>query len=202
VRHAERGGAATLDDAAIIERSLAEPDQFAALFDRHAPRIHRYITRRVGREVADDLVADTFLAAFAKRQSYRPAYPDAGPWLYGIATNLIGQHRREEVRQFRLRQAAPREPDMPSHADQVTADVTAGSVRGLLTTALAELPDGDRDVVILIAWEQLSYSETARAMGIPVGTVRSRLNRARATLRRSLTEAGHGETVKEILDDV
>jgi RNA polymerase sigma factor (sigma-70 family) len=202
MRHAERDAATTLDDAAIIERSLAEPDRFAVLFDRHAPRIHRYIARRVGREVADDLVADTFLAAFAKRQRYRPAYPDAGPWLYGIATNLIGQHRREEVRQFRLSQAALPEPDVPSHADQVTADVTAGSVRGLLAAALAELPDGDRDVVILIAWEQLSYEETAHALGIPVGTVRSRLNRARTKLRRTLAGAGRGETLREILNDV
>jgi RNA polymerase sigma factor (sigma-70 family) len=201
MRQAERDTAATLDDAAIIERSLAEPDRFAVLFDRHAPRIHRYIARRVGREVADDLVADTFLAAFAKRQRYLSAYPDAGPWLYGIATNLIGQHRRDEVRRLRLAQAALREPDVPSHADQVTADVTAGSVRGLLAAALAELPDGDRDVVILIAWEQLTYSETARAVGIPVGTVRSRLNRARATLRRSLIHADHGETLREILDN-
>ena len=105
------------DDATIIERSWREPERFALLFDRHAARIHRYVARRVGREVADDLVAETFLAAFAKRRGYFTAYRDAGPWLYGIATNLVGQHRREEVRQFRIRQAAWPELAEPGHAE-------------------------------------------------------------------------------------
>src|ERR1700704_4127659 len=94
-----------LDDAAVIEASRAEPDRFASLFDRHAPYIHRYLARRVGRQAADDLVAETFLVAFRKRASYDGRCRDARPWLYGIATNLVAQHRREEARQFRLRQA-------------------------------------------------------------------------------------------------
>ena len=189
------------DDARCIERSRREPEQFAALFDRHAPRIHRYVARRVGRGIADDVVAETFLAAFAKRAQYDTAYADAGPWLYGIATNLIGQHRRDEARQFRIRRAAVPDLDVPGHADRVAADVTAGSVRDLLAAALAGLPDGDRDVVVLIAWEQLTYEQAARALGIPVGTVRSRLNRARATLRRALAATGRHETFEEILSN-
>ncbi len=98
---------AGLDDAVIIERSRRKPEQFAVLFGRHAPRIHRYVARRVGRQMADDLVAETFLAAFAKRDAYRAAYRDAAPWLYGIATNLIGQHRRDEVRPSSAAAAAP-----------------------------------------------------------------------------------------------
>ena len=176
------------DDAAIIERSWREPERFAMLFDRHAARIHRYVARRVGREAADDLVAETFLAAFAKRRGYFTAYRDAGPWLYGIATNLVGQHRREEVRQFRIRQAAWPELAEPGHDERVVGDVTARSVRHQLAAALAALADGDRDVLVLIAWEQLSYTETARALAIPVGTVRSRLNRARARLRATLAD--------------
>jgi RNA polymerase sigma-70 factor (ECF subfamily) len=188
-----------VDDAAIIERSWHEPELFALLFDRHAPRIHRYFARRVGREAADDLVAETFLAAFSKRRGYFTAYRDAGPWLYGIATNLVGQHRRDEVRQFRIRQAAWPDLAQPGLAERVTADVTARSVRQQLAAALAELPDADRDVLVLIAWEQLSYTETARALAIPVGTVRSRLNRARARLRATLAAAGPADTFEEIL---
>lgn len=187
------------DDASVIERSWHEPERFALLFDRHAARIHRYVARRVGREVADDIVAETFLAAFAKRRGYLTAHRDAGPWLYGIATNLVGQHRREEVRQFRIRQAAWPDLAEPGHADRVTADVTARSVRRQLAAALAELADGDRDVLLLIAWEQLTYTETARALDIPVGTVRSRLNRARARLRATLAAAGPADTFEEIL---
>jgi DNA-directed RNA polymerase specialized sigma24 family protein len=84
----------TLDDAAVIEASFAEPDRFASLFDRHAPYIHRYLARRIGGQAADDLVAETFLVAFRKRARYDLRCHDARPWLYGIATNLVGQHRR------------------------------------------------------------------------------------------------------------
>jgi len=181
-----RRESAAADDAAVIESSWREPELFAALFDRHAPHIHRYLARRAGRQIADDLVAETFLAAFAKRDRYDLRYSDARPWLYGIATNLVGQHRRDEVRQYRIGQAATAEPEVPGHADRVAADVTARAVRPLLAQALAALPAGDRDVLLLIAWEQLTYQEVSRALGIPVGTVRSRLHRARSTVRQVL----------------
>jgi RNA polymerase sigma factor (sigma-70 family) len=189
------------DDAEIIERSWAEPEQFAMLFDRHAPVIHRYASRRVGPSAADDLVADTFLAAFRKRRQYDRSHSDARPWLYGIATNLVGQHRREELRQHRIRRAAVPDLDLPGHAERVAADETARAVRGLLAAALAALPDRDRDVLVLIAWEQLTYDETARALDIPVGTVRSRLSRARARLRDALAASGPSDTIKEILSN-
>jgi RNA polymerase sigma-70 factor (ECF subfamily) len=186
-------------DAEVIERSWADPAQFAVLFDRHAPLIYRYVARRVGLAVADDLVADTFLAAFEKRQRYDPGCPDARPWLYGIATNLIGQHRRAEARQYRIMQAIGPEPDLPGHDDRVAADETARGLRGPLAAALAGLPAADRDVLLLIAWEQLSYTETAQALGIPVGTVRSRLNRARSRIRVVLAAACSPASVQEVL---
>jgi RNA polymerase sigma factor (sigma-70 family) len=196
-----RTGAAGADDAAVIESSWREPERFAALFDRHAPHIHRYLARRAGRAVADDLVAETFLAAFAKRHRYDLGHPDARPWLYGIATNLVGQHRRDEARQYRIRQAAPAEPAVPGHADRVAADVTAQAVRAPLAAALAVLPDGDRDVLLLIAWEELTYQEVSRALGIPVGTVRSRLHRARARLRQLLASTAAQATYEEITSE-
>jgi RNA polymerase sigma factor (sigma-70 family) len=199
MRVAERDAPAAAHDAEVIERSWAEPEQFAVLFDRHAPFIHRYAARRIGAEAAEDLVAETFLAAFGKRRQYDTGYPDARPWLYGIATNLVGQHRRDEFRQYRIQQAALPDLDLPGHAERVAASVTAHAMRRVLTAALADLPDGERDVLILIAWEQLSYDETARALGIPLGTVRSRLNRARGRLREALAAAGYSETIKEIL---
>lgn len=193
-----RPGPAVADDAAVIESSRREPEQFAVLFDRHAPYIHRYLARRAGRQVADDLLAETFLVAFAKRDRYDLGHADARPWLYGIATNLVGQHRREEVRQYRIRQAAVPEPDLPGHAGRVAADVTAQAMRTLLAQALAALPAGDRDVLLLVAWEQLTYQEVSRALGIPVGTVRSRLNRARTKVRQALAGTGAAATYEEI----
>jgi RNA polymerase sigma factor (sigma-70 family) len=190
---------AAADDAAVIESSWREPELFAVLFDRHAPHIHRYLSRRAGRQVADDLVAETFLAAFAKRDRYDLGHPDARPWLYGIATNLVGQHRRDQVRQYKITQAAAAvEPEVPGHADEVAADVTAQAMHALLEGALAALSAGDRDVLLLIAWEQLTYQEVSRALAIPVGTVQSRLHRARTKVRQALAGTEAGATYEEL----
>ena len=191
-----RGSAA--DDAAIIESSWLEPERFAVLFDRHAPHIHRYLARRAGRQVADDLVAETFLTAFAKRDRFDLGYSDARPWLYGIATNLVGQQRRDEARQYRIIQCAVAEPEIPDHADRVAAGVTAQAMRALLDAALAALPAGDRDVLLLIAWEQLTYQEVSRALAIPAGTVRSRLHRARTKVRQALAGTDAAATYEEL----
>ena len=196
-----RRGSAADDaaDAAVIEGSWLEPERFAVLFDRHAPHIYRYLARRAGRQVADDLVAETFLAAFAKRDRYDLSHPDARPWLYGIATNLVGQHRRDQARQDRITQAAAAaEPEVPGHADRVAADVTAQAMHTLLEGALAVLSAGDRDVLLLIAFEQLTYQEVSRALAIPVGTVQSRLHRARTKVRQVLAGTDAGATYEEL----
>ena len=174
------------DDATVILRSRRRPEEFAALFDRHAPHIHRYLARRLGEQHADDLVGETFLTAFRRRETFQPAHRDARPWLYGIATNLIAQHRRDEIRAYRLRQAVVPDPDADCHADRVAADVTAAALRDTLTTALADLSTGDRDVLLLITQEELTYEQVAAALEIPIGTVRSRLHRARNVLRAAL----------------
>ena len=150
----------------------------------------------VGGQAADDLVAETFLVAFGKRAGYDPRFRDARPWLYGIATNLVGQHRREEVRQFRLRHAAGPAPVQNDDAERTVVNLTAQSVRASLAEALSE---PDRDVLLLIAWEQLSYDEVARALGIPIGTVRSRLHRARTKIRQALASTPAAATDEEIL---
>lgn len=184
------------DDAAIIEGSLHRPERFATIFDRHAAHIQRYLARRLGQQAADDLVAETFLVAFDKRARYDLARFDARPWLYGIATNLVRQHQRQEIREYRLRATVGPEPDQDSHADRVAAQVTAAAMHRMLAAALAALAEGDRDVLLLIAWEGLTYEGVAEALGIPVGTVRSRLSRARRQVRAALTDdmepANHG----------
>ncbi|MEV6442236.1 RNA polymerase sigma factor [Amycolatopsis sp. NPDC051716] len=176
------------DDADVITASLERPERFAVVFDRHAPQIHRYLARRLGGQVADDLMGETFLIAFGARARYDPAFPSARPWLYGIATNLVGQRRREEAREYRLRAALGPPADQDCHADRVAERVAAQAMTGRLAGALAVLARRDRDVLLLIAWEGLSYEEVAAALGIPLGTVRSRLNRARRKVR---AELGH-----------
>jgi RNA polymerase sigma factor (sigma-70 family) len=187
-RRAEDQGAADarLDDAVLIERSWHEPEAFAALYDRHAAPIHRFAGRRLGDQMADDVVGETFLAAFRRRKRYDLRRADARPWLYGIAANVIGKHRRAEVRMLRAFARTGADPVAAGHADLVDSRVCAAAVQRDLAAALAGLSAGDRDVLLLIAWADLSYEETAAALGIPVGTVRSRLHRARRKVREAL----------------
>ena len=194
-------GGGQVDDAAAIERSLVESELFAVIFDRHAPYIHRYLARRLGWEIADDLVGETFLVAFRRRRTYDLGRADARPWLYGIATNLVSQHRRDEVRRLRLQRVDLASDVLPAHDDRVAARVVAQSMRAPLTAALAGLSSDDRDVLLLIAWEQLSYDEVAAALSIPVGTVRSRLNRARRKVRTVLGDGDPAMTFQEVLDN-
>jgi RNA polymerase sigma factor (sigma-70 family) len=178
------------DDAAIIERSARDPEAFAVLYDRHAAALHRYVARRLGEGVADDIVADTFLAAFKKRARYDPgAARDARPWLYGIAANLIGKHTRSEVRMLRAYARTGADPVLTQQettADDALSRVDSAAAHRDLARALATLAKGDREVLLMIAWADLSYAEVAAALGIPVGTVRSRLNRARTRIRAAL----------------
>jgi RNA polymerase sigma factor (sigma-70 family) len=176
------------DDGAIIGRSVADPEQFAVLFRRHAPAIQRYVTRRIGLAAADDVVAETFLAAFRQRASYRADCPDSLPWLYGIATNLVRRHWRTEVRQFRLLARTGCDPVVESFADRVDAEVSADTLNARLGAALAGLPAEQRDALLLVAWAGLSYDQVAIATGKPLGTVQSRISRARKRLRQSLRE--------------
>jgi RNA polymerase sigma factor (sigma-70 family) len=173
-------------DATLIGQSLAEPEQFGVIFERYFGQIHQYLARRVGPKIADDLAAEVFAAAFAQRQRYDLARDCARPWLYGIATNLIGTHRRQEQRLYHALARSSARDASPSEEDRVTDRVSAAAAGPALAAALAALDAGDRDVLLLIALAGLDYQEVAQALGIPYGTVCSRLNRARRRVRLAL----------------
>ncbi|MFF8934578.1 RNA polymerase sigma factor [Streptomyces paradoxus] len=177
-------------DAELIAASLEEPERFAALFDRHAPAIHRYVTRRLGRDAADDVTAETFLTAFRIRARFDPARAGVRPWLYGIAAKQIGRHRRQEVQALKLLARTGHDPVADSWTDLADDRVAAEAAARSLAGALARLSAGDRHVLLLFAWADLGYQEISEALGIPVGTVRSRLNRARRKLRNQAGAAG------------
>ncbi|GAA4558140.1 RNA polymerase sigma factor [Planotetraspora kaengkrachanensis] len=176
-------------DSDLIADSRTEPEAFAVLFDRYAGMLYRYVSRRVGPEIAEDLVGETFLAAFAGRSGYDLSYADARPWLFGIVTNLISRHRRTEAAHYRALQRSPIEDVAHSDDDRIAAGVTARAARPLLARALAGLAPKDRNVLLLVAWSDLSYEEVAQALGVPIGTVRSRLNRARRKVRSVLGDS-------------
>lgn len=178
-------------DSAIVERALSEPEAFTELFDRHAAAVHRYALRRLGPDGADDVLSETFVVAFAARNDYDLRRPDARPWLLGIATNLVRGQRRAEIRRWRaMARAVAAATAEESEAERVRTRLTAQAARGEIAHALARLSADQRDVLLLYAWAELDYEEIADAMDIPVGTVRSRLHRARAVLREALGRAG------------
>src|ERR1700678_144392 len=175
-------------DADVIELSRHEPEQFTLLFRKHAPHIQRYVARRLGPDVAEDIVAETFLLAYRQRDKYDPSRADARPWLYGISTNLIGRHRRSEIRLYRALARTGTDPVTEPFTDRVDERVSADMASRGLAAALARLSADSRDTLLLAAWSDLSYEEIALALGVPVGTVRSRLSRARSKLRTILPQ--------------
>lgn len=179
-------------DARLISSSQDAPEDFALLFDRHAVAIHRYVARRLGSSEADDLVGQTFLIAFERRHRYHESSAGALPWLYGIATNLVRRRRRDEVRQYRAYSRSDPAGSLDGAdilAAEVASRVDAESASRALAGVLAGLRQSERDVLLLYAWEDLSYPEIADALDIPVGTVASRLHRARRALRTALGPA-------------
>jgi RNA polymerase sigma-70 factor (ECF subfamily) len=177
-------------DAEILARASRQPELFGIVFDRHFATIHRYLERRVGRDGADELSGDVFRLAFEHRDRFRPLHESALPWLYRLATNLLLKHWRRERRHLRAlaRLFPEQEPSIELEADD---RVAAGAERARLLEALAGLPPRDRDVIVLVAWEELSYEEVAAVLDIPLGTVRSRLNRGRGVLRELLRDIGN-----------
>ncbi|MER7208032.1 RNA polymerase sigma factor [Streptosporangium sp. NPDC000239] len=175
-------------DPSDVDLAEGVGEAFDRVFDAHFAEIHRYVARRLDTDAADDLAADTFLIAFRDRHRFDAARGAVRPWLYGIATNLVARHRRQEVRRWKAlsRTGTPWGRAHEGHEDAVAARVTAEQVTGRLAGALAGLAKRDRDVVLLLALGGLAHAEVAEALGIPYGTVASRLNRARKQLRKAL----------------
>ncbi len=155
------------------------------IFDRHFDAIHGYLRRRIGDDLADELASQTFLTAFDHRCRYDRSRSDARPWLFGIATNLLRNHKRHELRELRAYARAGIDP-LPDALDGTEERIDASNMRQRLAAALEQIPSDEADVLLLYALAALSYTEIAQALEIPVGTVRSRLSRARERFRKLL----------------
>jgi RNA polymerase sigma factor (sigma-70 family) len=172
-------------DGVLIRRSVRNrPDAFVEVVRRHEVAIHAYLARRAGRQAADDLLAEAWLRAFAARAGYDTRYGDAGPWLYGIARNVLREHWRtggnDELTAISETSVDP--------WDGVNDRLDSTERAKTLMSAVRTLPPAEREVLLLVAWEQLTPAEAAEALGVPQGTARSRLHRARAALRQVLDE--------------
>jgi RNA polymerase sigma factor (sigma-70 family) len=178
-------------DMEVIAGSAGAPGDFAAIFDRHFDAVHGYLQRRIGRDLAEELAAETFLVAFDNRGRFDPARGGARPWLLGIATNLLRHHVRREVRELRAYARSAADPVLDAF-DGIEERLDASGERRRLIEGLAELSAPERDALLLAAWADLSYAEIAAALEVPVGTVRSRLSRARERIVASLDTAPAG----------
>src|SRR5438128_11009395 len=175
--------------AEVIRRSLGEPEAFGLIYDRHAASLLRFLGRRAGAKVAEGLVGELFRIAFERRRTFDASRASALPWLYGIGSNLLLKHRRGEARRLR---ASARMVAAGEAADRRASAATldARLLFPRVADAVEALPDGEREALLLFAWEDLSYQGVAEALELTIGTVRSRLNRARAQLRELLEPGG------------
>jgi RNA polymerase sigma-70 factor (ECF subfamily) len=157
--------------------SVDDDRVFEALFDRDFDAVWRYIRRRIGADLADELAAETFARAYEGWSRFDPARGDPRAWLFGIATNLLRRHARDERRRF------------ATLAHELAVDDYAGPAFEVhaLVDLFSRLSLADREVLFLFCWADLTYEQVAAALEVPVGTVRSRLNRARASARRLWT---------------
>lgn len=185
-------------DADLIARSVAEPELFTAVFDRHSAEILRYVYARLGPELAEDVTAETFLAAFRSRARYDCAWSDSRPWLFGIAVRQIRRHRRVEARRLRLLRSALADGPAADHSDRAAERVTAERLGPRLAALVAALPQQDRELLLLFAWAELSYAEAAAALGTTTSAVKARLHRIRVRMRREL---GGSNPMDEESDD-
>jgi RNA polymerase sigma-70 factor (ECF subfamily) len=189
---------ATLSDAELIALSVEDARAFDVVFRRHYPAIHRFVNRRLGARFADDLAAETFAIAFARRGTFDADRPSAAPWLYGIAANLVRSHARAERRQLRALARTGIDPIAPDATDRSDDRLDASLAVRRLAARLAQLRPTEREVLLLSAWTDLTYDELAEALGVPVGTVRSRLSRARTHIREPVTGSGQVQGASQL----
>jgi RNA polymerase sigma-70 factor (ECF subfamily) len=180
-------------DAEVIAACAADPLRFAEIFDRHYAAVFGFAARRVGHDQAGEVASETFLRAFARRGSYRRDAEDALPWLYGIASNLVLHERRRFARYLAAVErlgAGPPPSDPDGGFTAVDRRLDAPGDWARMRAALLALGDVDRELLLLVTWDELSYAEAAVVLDLPAGTVRSKLNRAKARLRELLAADG------------
>ncbi|MHB1210528.1 MAG: RNA polymerase sigma factor [Acidimicrobiales bacterium] len=169
-----------------LDGSIVDLLGFERGFEENFTSIHRFIARRVGTALADDLAAETFATAFRRRATFNCEQGSLRSWLHGIAINLVRNHWRAEQHLLhldaRLRVEAEYLED-PSLSDE---RLSASLVAPRIATALASLNGEQREVILLHAWAGLKHDEIAFALGVAPGTVRSRLSRARAAMAEQL----------------
>ncbi|MFE5325529.1 RNA polymerase sigma factor [Embleya sp. NPDC056575] len=175
----------TETDRDLWDRACAgERSAFGDLFDRHARAVHNFLFRRTGSWAdAEDLTSAVFLHAWRIRAEVVLFQDSALPWLLGVARNMAANSGRALLRYRALQARLPPPPAAPDHADEVAARLDDERAMASVLRAVAALPEREREVLELCVWSGLSQEAVAAVLGVAVGTVKSRLHRARARLR-------------------
>jgi RNA polymerase sigma-70 factor, ECF subfamily len=182
----------TSDAELWLRIQAGEHDVFGDVFDRHADAVYRHLLRRTADwSEAEDLTSAVFLHAWRRRDETLPRGDSMLPWLLGVANGVLGNSRRARRRYNALVARVPLPRPAPDHADDVAGRLDDQRAAAVLRRSVARLPRRERDVVELCWWDGLSQEDTASALGIPVGTVKSRLHRARRRLAED-TKAAPG----------
>ena len=182
------------DEGELFARSTRDPAAFEPLVARHSVALHGYLARRAP-VVADDLLSEVWLQAYTSRRTFDSAKGTLRTWLFGVARNVLAAHWRDSTRE--RPEAEPEQfgrtaaESDPWHA--VDQRLDAAALAPLVRGTLAGLPQVERELLLLVAWEQLTPTEAAAVLGIPPGTARSRLHRARGKLREALDPGGTGQ---------
>lgn len=185
------------DDALWQLTRKGDREAFGELFRRHHRAIYNYCFRRVGDwSSAEDLVSIVFLEAWRKRTT--DLLPGKVlPWLYGVATNVLRNRHRAERRYADALRCLPVADAVPDFVDDAAQRLDDQRLAAELLARLSQLPRRDQDVLTLCGWSGLTYEETAFALGVPVGTVRSRLSRARSRFRELEARNGHSRDTRD-----
>lgn len=178
-------------DAQIMRDSITSPQRFGEIFTMHHAAIWRYIARLAGPDVADDIAGEVFVDAFTHRESFDPLRGRVRSWLFGIATNKLHSRFRSESRAASAFCRAAQFRDTSIDFSQMVVDADdLGQQVQLVRNAIEYMERNDREVLALAVWEGMPYQEIALTLGVPVGTVRSRLSRARSRLRELVATSG------------
>jgi RNA polymerase sigma factor (sigma-70 family) len=180
-------------DFDVLRESAEHPELFTVIYDRHFDAIHRYLRRRLGADLGEDMAAEVFLRGFRARSAVKAQYESVLPWLFGIASKLVVDHRRAEQR--RLRQLQRLAQDVELIADR---DPDGFRLEPSLAAGLLRLKPHDREALLLVAWGELSYDEVAQLLDVPIGTVRSRIARARRLLAHGANPPASGRHRREL----
>lgn len=169
-------------DAEILASVSSDPQEFLEIFERHFVAVHRYVARQLGPD-ADDATAEVFVRALRGAGSFRPGKDDARPWLYGIAAHVVSAELR---RRYDRRVQSLESLRLLEHDGTAERRLEAAGSLAEVQRAVESLPLQQREPLLMFAWLDMSYEEVAAALAVPIGTVRSRIARARKRLREAL----------------